>query len=340
MVDLRTRYLGLDLDAPLVASAGPLTGRLDTLRQLEEAGAGAVVLPSLFEEDIVTESHRLHELLSAGVDASGEAETYLAEPPLPIVGPQRHVQLVRDAKAALRIPVIASVNGVSPQGWADYPRLLVDAGADAIELNVYTVAADFRDTADAVEDGVLATVAAVREAVGVPIAVKVSPYYSAFRSFASRLAFAGADAIVCFNRFYQPDLDLEALAVTPTLELSTSADLRLPLRWIALLAGRVECELACSGGVHTGADAVKAVLAGADVVMTTSAVLRHGPAHIGVLRDGLAAWLAENEYASVAQARGSLAQHSVPDPDAYERANYRTVIQQGMHRWLNTTDVG
>ncbi len=334
MADLRTQYLGLELDAPIVASAGPLTGQLDTLRRLQDAGAGAVVLPSLFEEDIVNESRRVNALLSTGVGVSGESESYLPEPSAAITGPDRHVQLVRDAKTALRIPVIASVNGTSPRGWVNYPRLLEDAGADAIELNVYTVAADVEDTAADVEDRVVATVCAVRDAVSVPLAVKVGPYYTAFGHFAMRLADAGADAIVCFNRFYQPDLDLDELEVTPTLDLSTSADLRLPLRWIALLTGRVAAQFACSGGVHTEHDAVKAILAGADVVMTTSAVLRFGAEHVGVLRDGLARWLDENEYESVQQARGSLAQRAVPDPDMYERANYLTVMQEGMRRWL------
>jgi dihydroorotate dehydrogenase (fumarate) len=333
MVDLRTRYLGLDLDVPIVASAGPLTGRLESLQRLEAAGAGAVVLSSLFVEDIVNESRRVHALLSTGVGASGEAETYLPEPAGAIAGPERHVSLVGDAKRTMRIPVIASINGTSPQGWLNYPRLLIDAGADALELNVYTVAADIHDTASAVEDRLIRTVAAVRGAVTVPIAVKVAPYYSAFGHLAVRLVDAGADAIVCFNRFYQPDLDLDTLEVTPTLDLSSSADLRLALRWIALLAGRVSCQLACSGGVHTATDAVKAILAGADVVMTTSALLRHGPEHIGILRDGVERWFSDNEYISVDQARGSLAQRSVPDPDAYERANYINVLHAGMQHW-------
>jgi dihydroorotate dehydrogenase (fumarate) len=337
MVDMNTHYLGLELDSPIVASAGPLTGRIESLHQLEDAGAAAVVLPSLFEEDIVNESQRIHSLLSAGVGVSGEALTYLPEPPASIIGPERHLQLLREAKSALRIPVIASVNGVSPQGWDKYPRLLIDAGADAIELNVYTVAADTDDTATVVENRVLATVTAVRSLTALPIAVKVSPYYAAFANFATRLVDAGADAIVCFNRFFQPDIDLDQRDVGPTLSLSTAADLRLPLRWIALLFGRINCRLACSGGVHSPDDAAKAILAGADVAMTTSALLQNGPEHIGVLRRGLERWLDENDYESVAQARGSLAQRAVPDPDAYERANYLTVIQHGMTHWLDTS---
>jgi dihydroorotate dehydrogenase (fumarate) len=333
MVDLRTHYLGLHLGAPVVASAGPLTGRRDSLLRLEAAGAAAVVLPSLFEEDILTESRLINAMLSMGAGASGEAESYFPEPSAAVTGPERHIQLVREAKHALRIPVIASVNGTSPKGWCTYPRLLVDAGADALELNVYRVAADVHDTAVDVEDRIIATVAAVRGTVTVPIAVKVGPFFSAFGNVATRLVDAGADAIVCFNRFYQPDLDLDALDVTPTIDLSTSADLRLPLRWIALLAGRVDCQLACSGGVHTADDAVKAILAGADVVMTTSSLLRHGAEHVGVLIDDMERWFERHEYASVDQARGSLAQRSVPDPDAYERANYLQVIQHGMQRW-------
>ncbi len=334
MVDLSTTYLGLDLSSPVVASAGPLTGRRDTLRALEEAGVAAVVLPSLFEEEIVSVAQRVNALLVQGTGAFGEAETYLPEPPVVVAGPERHIELVHEAKSVLHVPAIASVNGTSAGGWVRYARLLADAGADAIECNVYHVASDPTEHAGEVEQRVLDTIAAVCDAVDVPVAAKVGPYYSAFGSFAFSLARAGARGIVCFNRFYQPDIDLEGLDVASTLDLSTSADLRLPLRWIAILARRVECDLACSGGVHTADDVVKAVLAGADAVMTTSSVLRHGPGHVTALRDGLARWLADREYTSVSQARGSVARASVPDPDAYERANYLAVIDRATARFL------
>lgn len=327
MTDLRTTYLGLELTSPLVASAGPLTGRLDTLERLATAGAAAVVLPSLFEEDVVAAAVERQQLFSQGTDVFAEALTYLPEPE----GDDevdRHLQLVVDAKANLDVPVIASLNGTTRGGWIHYASELVDAGADALELNVYGVGANPDDTAASLEAELLRLVEAVRAEVTVPFAVKISPFFTTVSHFVGRLAAAGADGVVCFNRFYQPDLDLDTLAVTPTLDLSTSAELRLPLRWIALLHGRVPCSLGLSTGVHTPDDVVKALLAGADVVMTTSSVLRHGPEHLATLRDGLTAWLDDHEYESVGQARGSVSARAVPDPATYERANYRQVLRR------------
>ena len=335
-VDLRTTYLGLELAHPIVASAGPLTGRVETLLALQEAGAAAVVLPSLFEED--AEREMSFVLGASGLGALVHAEAVNRSPvplaPLDVV--MRHIQLVTDAKSSLHIPVIASVNGTSPSGWTRHAAQLVDAGADALELNVYRVVADPRATAQQVEDSIVTLVESVRAQVMGPLAVKIGPYFSALPSFVRRLVDAGATGVVLFNRFYQPDIDLEELEVRASLDLSTSADLRLPLRWTALLTGHVDADIALSGGVHQATDAVKALLVGATVAMTTSSVLRHGPRHLTLLRDGLESWMEEREYESVTQLRGSMAVGNVPDPDAYERANYLRVIhevsrQHGLH---------
>jgi dihydroorotate dehydrogenase (fumarate) len=330
-VDLTTTYLGMRLAHPIVASAGPLTGRIDTLIALAEAGAAAVVLPSLFEEDAEREMTFMYE--ASGMGALAHAEAAETRPlwlaPLDVA--QRHVQLVRDAKAALRVPVIASMNGTTRSAWLSHATQLADAGADALELNVYRVVADKDATSTAVEDAIIELVAALRAIVTIPLAVKIGPYFTALPSFARRLGAAGADGLVLFNRFYQPDIDIDELSVRPSLDLSTSADLRLPLRWTALLKGNVDADLALSGGVHEPSDVVKALLAGATVATTTSALLRHGPSHLTYLRDGLARWLTEHDYVSVSQLRGSMAVGSVPDPEAYERANYLRVIQEANH---------
>lgn len=327
MTAMQTRYLGLDLAHPVVASAGPLTARIETLEQLEAAGAAAVVLPSLFEEDIVEAAQRNHAIHSVGAHVFAEASSLLPE----LGGPDavdRAVALVSDAKARLSIPVIASLNGISDGAWVAYAQALVDAGADALELNVYFVAADEHDHSDAVEKRYVDVVRAVRDTVRVPLAVKIGPYFSALSHFAGKLTDAGADGLVLFNRSVQPDIDLDSLDVLPGITLSDSSDLRLPLRWIAILHGVLGCSLGCSGGVHTPDDAVKAVLAGADVVMTTSALLRHGPEQIGVLRSGLHEWLAAHEYRSVDEARGSVSRRAVAHPDVYERAQYVAALRR------------
>jgi dihydroorotate dehydrogenase (fumarate) len=324
--DLSTVYLGLELRNPVVASASPLTGELDTLRELEAAGAGAVVLPSLFEEQIEHEDMELHEALEHGAHSFGEALTYFPEIDDIPTGPSAYLERLEAAKAALRIPVIASLNGSSPGGWVRYARLAEEAGADALELNTYAVEADpLRDAAE-VEDNLLELVSQVRSAVAIPLAVKVGPFYTAFANVARRLADAGADGVVCFNRFLGPDIDLETLVVEPGVRLSTSDELRLPLRWIAILRGRVPLDLAATGGAHTAEDVVKLVLAGADVVMLASSLLRRGPRHVTDVVGGVASWLAEREYASVDQARGSMSQITCPDPAAFERAHYMRAL--------------
>jgi dihydroorotate dehydrogenase (fumarate) len=333
MADLSTQYLGLELSSPLVASAGPLTSRIDTLEQLQDRGAAAVVLPSLFEEEVVANGIELQALHSQGTESFPEALTYLPELGGPTVV-DRYLELLEAAKAVLDVPVIASVNGTTSGGWVRYSRELAAAGADAIELNLYSVAADVSDNADEIEARQLTLVRAVREGVEVPLAVKLSPYYTALAHFAVGVLNAGADGLVLFNRFYQPDINLDVLDVQPTLHLSSSTELRLPLRWIAILAGQVRGSLAASTGVHTVDDVVKVLLAGADVTMSTSALLRHGAIHLSTLRDGLEHWLDEHEYKSVSELRGSVSRLSVPDPDLYERAQYERVLHRSTDAFL------
>jgi len=320
MADLRTTYLGLELPSPLVVSASPLTADVGSLRALADAGAGAVVLPSLFEEELAHRPETTTTALWHAGDAAGEAAGYLAD-----VVPgnaEPYATLVADAKRELEIPVVASLNGSTPGGWTRCAELLQQAGADAIELNVYSVEPDVETSAGSVEDRLLRLVSAVRTVVSVPVAVKLSPFYSAFANVAHRLVDEGASGLVLFNRFVQPDIDIETLEVRPELQLSTSAELLLRLRWLALLHGRTEASLAATGGVATGEDVVKAILAGADVVMTASALLRNGVAYLGQLRADLDGWLDERGEPSVAAARGRLSQIACGNPRAYERAQY------------------
>ncbi len=321
--DLTAEYLGMSLRCPVVASSSPLTGQIGSLRALQAAGVGAVVLPSLFEEQIEHEAHEVDRYAGLSADANPEA-TYGYAPVLNEYnrGSTRYLRLIREAKRALDIPVIASLNGATRGGWTEYARMLAQSGADAIELNAYQVAADPRRSGREVEDETLDLVQAVAGACDVPVAVKLSPYWSALGNFAGRLVDAGASGLVLFNRFYQPDIDLETLTVGPRLVLSGSDELRLPLRWMAILHGRVDASLAATTGVHEAVDVVKVLLAGANVAMTTSALLRHGPDHASVLVDGLRDWMTQRGYASVDQMTGSVSQASVGDPAAFERANY------------------
>jgi dihydroorotate dehydrogenase (fumarate) len=323
-IDLRTRYLGLELRSPLVASPSPLTKDPDTARQLVDAGAAAIVLPSLFEEEIVHEELELNRSLEAGTDSFAEALDYFpAVGPYAGVGDQYLTRLGR-VKARVDVPVIASLNASTTGGWVRYARLMQEAGADALELNLYHLAADPAKTALDMEAIDLELIAAVRAAITIPLAVKLSPYYSSLASFARAAVERGADGLVLFNRFYQPDFDLETLDVVPRLELSRSSELRLPLRWTAILRPQLGpgVSIAATTGIHEGTDAVKAILVGADVAMTTSAVLHNGPAHLRTIEDGLVAWMTEHEYVSVEQMRGSATQARVADPSAFERANY------------------
>ncbi|MCL4763178.1 MAG: dihydroorotate dehydrogenase-like protein [Burkholderiales bacterium] len=326
-VDLASRYLGLPLANPVVASASPMTGSIDGLRRLQDAGVAAVVLPSLFEEQIEHEEMATHDLMLYGAELSPEARGFFPEVQAQETGVARYLKLIGEARKALSVPVIASLNGHTPGGWTRMAKQFEDAGAQAIELNVYFLAADPADTSSAVEQRYLDLVASVRAATSVPVAVKVAPYFSAMTSMAMRLVAAGANGLVLFNRFVQPDIMLEELEVAPHLVLSTSDELRLALRWIAILHGHVDASLAATGGAHTPDDVLKLLLAGADCVMIASSLLKRGPQHVTTLVRGVEAWMAAREYESVTQLKGSLSQHACPDPDAFERANYMKALK-------------
>ena len=325
-IDLSTRYLGLGLKHPVVASASPLTSTIDSLKRLEDAGVAAVVLPSLFEEQIEHDEMATHNLMLYGAELSPEARGFFPEQQQYNTGPDRYLKLIADAKKSLQVPVIASLNGYTPGGWTGIAKQLEQAGADAIELNVYFLATNLDDSSAAVEARYIDLVKSVAGQVNIPVAIKVAPYFSAMANMASRLSQAGAAGLVLFNRFLQPDIELDELQVAPHLVLSTSDELRLALRWIAILRGRVKSSLAATGGAHTPEDVLKLLLAGADCVMVASSLLKKGPAHVGVLVRGVREWLAEREYSSVEQMKGSLSQQSCPDPDAFERANYMKAL--------------
>jgi dihydroorotate dehydrogenase (fumarate) len=322
-MDLSTTYLGLSLRSPLVASAGPSTGRVDRLRLLEDAGIAAVVLPSLFEEQVVHDELQSTALFALGEGGGNpEATSYFPDLDRFESVTDRHLRHVAEAKAALEVPVVASLNGTSLGGWTRYARLLEEAGADALELNLYAVAADPEVSGAQLEAEQVELVAAVAASITIPLAVKLGPHYSAFANVATRLVAAGADGLVLFNRFYQPDLDPFSRRVVPAIELSTSSELRLPLRWTALLHGRVDASLAITTGVHSGLDVARGLLAGADVTMMTSALLRHGPRHVATVEAELVAWAEEFDATTVAELRGSASQRHVRHPELFERANY------------------
>ena len=327
-MDLRTKYMGLELNNPIVPSASPLSQSVDSIKRLADAGASAVVMFSLFEEQLRMEEALESSLLAAGTESFGEALSYFPKTDDYHVGPEQYLDLINKASQAVSIPIIASLNGVSPEGWVDYARKMQDAGAKALELNIYHLAADPKISGSKVEKMYIDVVKAVKGAVTVPLAVKLSPFFSSIPNMARKLKRAGADALVLFNRFYQPDFDLNDMTVASTLHLSTSEDIRLPLRWIAMLHGRVKVSLAATSGAHTVEDVVKFVLAGADVVQTASALLKHGPAHITTLVNGLTQWMEAHEYKSLRQMKGSMSQKSVENPTAFERANYIKIIEK------------
>ncbi|MBV8151078.1 MAG: dihydroorotate dehydrogenase-like protein [Candidatus Eremiobacteraeota bacterium] len=326
MTDLATEYMGLRLRNPVVASASPLCGDVAKIVALAEYGAAAVVLPSLFEEQIEAETHALQRHMSVGSNSFAEALSYFPKPESYMLGTARYLDLIRRARAAVDIPVIASLNGITGHGWVEYARQIEDAGASGLELNIYFIPADLTLGALDVEARYADIVAGVTYAVKIPVAVKLAPYFSAFGTMAQRLAKSGARALVLFNRFYQPDIDVAQLSLRHDLELSNPNDIRLPLLWIALLHGNVPLSLAASSGVQTSEEVIKYVLAGADVVMTTSALLRNGVEHIASLVDGLQFWLDANGFRSVEAARGMFSHARVADPTAFERANYVHVL--------------
>ncbi|MDK2970428.1 MAG: hypothetical protein PWP23_183 [Candidatus Sumerlaeota bacterium] len=326
MGDLTTNYLGFELQSPLVVSASPLCQEIANIRRMEDAGASAIVLHSLFEEQINIESNTLDTYLSQGSESYGEATSYHPDLPSYKIGPDAYLEHILKAKAAVDIPIIASLNGVSPGGWTDYARLMAEAGADALELNIYFTPTDMNMTSEAVEATYVDLVKSVKQTVKIPVAVKIGPYFSSMANMARKLDEAGADALVLFNRFYQPDFDLEYLEVTPNLQLSNSLELRLRLRWVAILYSRIKADMAITGGVHEFTDVLKSMMAGAKVAMMTSALLRHGIGHIATVRRQLFDWLEENEYESIQQMQGSLSMKSAPNATAYERANYLKVL--------------
>jgi len=326
-MNLETNYMGLILKNPLVASASPLNADLGVLRALEDAGAGAIVMPSIFAEQIEAEERRYERLTQVGALCSPEATSYFPDFDDYNVGSERYLDLVNRAKKAVHIPVIASLNATSEDGWLTYAGDLEEAGASALELNIYLVPANIRQTGHEVEKRYLDIVRAVRERISIPIAVKIGPYFSSPGHMAVELVAAGADALVLFNRFYQPDIDTAKLAITNDLELSSSNEMRLPLMWIAILHDRLAASLAATSGVQTANDVVKYLLAGADVVMTTSALHRHGAPYMRTLVSGLTQWLDHRDMDSLSPMRGLLSQSKVQNPEAYERANYIAIMQ-------------
>ncbi len=327
MTDLSTTYLGLKLKNPLVASASPFSKKLDTIRQMEEAGLGAIVMHSLFEEQITLESNELDHFLNYGTESFAEALTYFPDLEKYNIGPEAYLELVHAAREAVKIPIIASLNGITSGGWVDYARRIEQAGASALELNLYYLPTDPNLSGAELEEEYLRLVRDVRAKIKIPLAVKLSPFFTAIPQIAKRMAGAGANGLVLFNRFYQPDLDLDKLEVTPRVKLSTSDDLLLPLRWIAILHGRVKVDLALTGGVHTGRDLIKAVMAGANVAMTTSSLLQDGLEHAHAILKEAEVWMVEHEYELIHQMQGSMSQKSVAQPAAFERANYMKALQ-------------
>lgn len=327
MTDLSTTWLGLPLAHPIMASSSPLTGSVESLRRLESAGIAAATLPSLFEEEIRHEAEQLAALVDLGVDAFGEATSGFLPPPPDANVTDRYLRLVESAKKAVDIPIVASLNGVTPGGWLDNARRIQEAGADGLELNIYLIATEIDASAADVENRYLELIETVCSEVSIPVAVKVGPFFSSLPNMVGRIGAAGASGVSLFNRFYQPDLDIESLRVVPDLQLSTSADLRLPLRWTAILSGRVSVDIGVTSGVHRWSDVAKCLLAGANVTMMAAALLRSGGAAVESALDGLRHWMIEHEFSSVRRIIGSMSQRHVEDPAMFERTNYMRALQ-------------
>jgi dihydroorotate dehydrogenase (fumarate) len=325
-MDLTTSYMGMTLKNPIVPSSSPLSHKVESIKRLEDAGAAAVVMYSLFEEQINSESYYLDYYLGQGIDSFGESLSYFPEMAGYNIGPDDYVDLIRQAKQAVDIPIIGSLNGVSSSGWIDYACLIEEAGADALELNVYYIPTSIDLTASEVENVYVEILRDVKRVVQIPVAMKLSPFFSSTAHMANRLAQAGADALVMFNRFYQPDLDLERLEVVPNLVLSGSDELRLPLRWVAILYGQINADMAITTGIHTSRDVLKALMAGARVAMMASELLQNGVPRITEILREMARWMEEHEYSSVEQMIGSMSQRHVTEPAAFERANYMKTL--------------
>jgi dihydroorotate dehydrogenase (fumarate) len=326
MVDLTTTYLGLELKNPVVASASPLSHKVETAQELQKAGVAALVMHSLFEEQIISEGLKIHADLLRGTEEYAEAISYIPEVGVYSIGPDSYLKQVERLKKAVSIPVIGSLNGITPGGWVEYAQKIQDAGADALELNIYDISTDLKVSSSELEDRYLTLIQDIRKTVKIPLAVKLSPFFTSLPNFASRLAGSGVNGVVFFNRFYQPDFDLEALEVIPNLVLSNSDELRLPLRWIAILYGRVNLDFALTSGVHTSEDVLKAMMAGAKVAMIASEFLKNGINQAAKILAGMTSWLEEREYTSIKQLQGSMSQKAIAQPVAFERANYMRVL--------------
>lgn len=326
-MDLKTQYLGLELRNPLVASASPLSRSIDDCRRLEDEGIGAIVCFSLFEEQIIQESLSLERHMMRGTESYAEALSYYPEPAHFFLGPEEYLDHIAKLKKAVRVPIIGSLNGHSLGGWTKYARYIEEEGADALELNIYMIPTDPNVQGQDVEKTYLDIITTVKKSVRIPIAVKLGPYFSNMANMAKRIDETGVDGLVLFNRFYQPDIDLENLEVLPSLNLSTPQAMRLPLRWIAILHGRLKCSLAATGGIHTAEDAIKMIMAGADVTMLCSTLLKNGVKHVGHVLRNMEEWMNIKEYDSFKQMHGSMSQKSCANPEAFERANYMKVLQ-------------
>lgn len=327
-MDLSTTYLGLKLRTPLVVAASPLSEEIDAVEQLEQAGASAIVLYSLFEEQLHQDNAELAQNLDQGTFSTPEALTYFPEQEEFRLGPDEYLKHIARVKEAVDIPIIASLNGSSAGGWTAYAQAIQQAGADALELNIYSIPTDMDATSLQVEQNYLDILKAVRSVIHIPLAVKLSPFFTNFANMSKRLDLAGANGLVLFNRFYQPDIDLESLEVKPNILLSTPMAMRVPLRWIALLYGKLRASLAATSGIHRATDVLKMLMAGADATMLCSALIRHGPRQISVIERDLVAWMEEHEYGSVAQLKGSMSQRNCAEPSAFERAQYMRAISQ------------
>jgi dihydroorotate dehydrogenase (fumarate) len=325
-MDLTTTYLGLKLRTPLVAAASPLSEEIDNIKRMEDAGASAVVLYSLFEEQLRQDRLELHHHMESGTFSFAEALTYFPEPDEYHLGPEDYLKHIANAKKATKIPIVASLNGSSAGGWTQYAKLVQQAGADALELNIYYIPTNMQLPSGEVEQTYLDILKAVKANVTIPVAVKLSPFFTNFANMAKRLDETGANGLVLFNRFYQPDIDLETLEVKPNILLSTPMAMRVPLRWVAILYGHLKASLGATSGIHRASDALKMLMAGADVTMLCSALIRHGVGHIKTVEKEMAAWMEEHEYESVTQLKGSLSQKNCPAPSAFERAQYMRAI--------------